>query len=119
MEANDVMSELSRLPERIAGTSCFGEPVTSGDRTVIPVATVSYGFGFGSGGGQSHEGETGSGAGGGGGARTRGIGAIEVSPDGVRIHPLRDETRIAIAGIVMAFVATLIVARTLVKLVRG
>lgn len=119
MESNDVMTELARLPERIAATSCFGDPITSGDRTVIPVATVSYGFGFGSGGGQSHEGETGNGAGGGGGARTRGIGAIEVSPDGVRVHTLRDETRIAMAGIALAFVATIIIARTLVKLVRG
>jgi uncharacterized spore protein YtfJ len=83
----------------------YGEPVTHGDTTVIPVAKVAYGFGAGGGQGPSRRltgapGESPSGeenrtdaqgAGGGGGVRMTPVGALEIGPLGtrfVRFHPM-------------------------------
>ena len=118
----DTITAITHLPDRANASACFGAPVVSGDRTVIPVADITYGFGFGFGGsrgsGPDHA-PAGRGAAGGGGARTRGIAVIEVAPTGVRILPIEDQTSIRMAGIAFASAATAIVARTLLKLIRG
>ncbi len=122
MEPTEAVSELSKMPERTGAQTCFGMPVSSGERTVIPVAEVTYGFGFGwgSGGTEQDEGEDfGSGGGGGGGSRTRGVAVIEVSPDGVAIHPVRDRTAIQLAQFAFVASAITVVSRTLIKLFRG
>lgn len=65
----------------------YGEPVTQGDRTVVPVARVRHRFGggFGSGGGRDGDTEsTGYGGGGGGGVTAEPAGALEVSAEGTR-----------------------------------
>ena len=61
----------------------------------------------------------GSGGGGGGGSRVRGVAVIEVAPDGVRVHPILDQTAVALAGIAFAAAAAAIMSRMLLKLVRG
>jgi uncharacterized spore protein YtfJ len=83
----------------------YGEPVTHGDTTVIPVAKVAYGFGAGGGQGPGRRltrasGESPSseekrpdaqGTGGGGGVRLTPVGALEIGPRGtrfVRVHPM-------------------------------
>ena len=65
MEPPEALNHLAQAPERANASSCFGTPVIAGDRTVIPVAEVTYGvgFGFGAGGGESEE-DSGSGGGG-------------------------------------------------------
>jgi uncharacterized spore protein YtfJ len=76
----------------------LGEPVRTGDRTIIPLACVSYGFGAGSG-PKTESGEPG---GGGGGVSARPAGFIDIGPDGARFVPAHDaKTLIAIlaAGI--------------------
>ena len=114
------LAEVTRIPERATAAACFGTAVSSGDRTVIPVAEVVYGFGVGFGGSEPHElSPGGHGGGGGGGARTRGVAVIEVAPNGVRILPIEDQTSIRMAGIAFASAATAILARTLLKLIRG
>ncbi len=84
----------------------YGEPLEYGETIVIPSAEVLtvMGFGVGSGGGQSDVDESqsvGSGGGGGGGGRTlsRPVAVIVVSPDGVRVEPVVDPTKIALAAI--------------------
>lgn len=123
MQAPEAIRELAQIPERASARACFGEPTTAGERTVIPVAEVMFGFGMGWGGADTRrdqqEQETGGGGGGGGGSRVRGIAVIEVAPDGVRVHSVRDETSIALAAIALASASTAIVARTLTKLIRG
>jgi uncharacterized spore protein YtfJ len=96
---------LQSLAERVSGSasvrSVFGEPVVSGDRTVIPVARVRYGFG---GGGGSHRGEEGTGGGGGGGGVTaRPVGVVEISPEGTRFIPF-DERRAKGMALALGFV---------------
>ncbi len=73
----------------------FGEPISAGDRTVIPVARISYGFG---GGGGSHDGgEARQGGGGGGGGRMSALpaGVVEITSSGTRFMPFLDWRKLA------------------------
>ena len=118
----DTVRELAQIPNRAAASACFGEPTSAGDRIAIPVAEVMYGLGFGWGSGTTTddgEQQSGTGGGGGGGSRVRGVAVVEISPEGVRVHPIRDETAITLAGITFASAALAITARTLQKLLRG
>ena len=73
----------------------YGEPVTQGDTTVIPVAQVAYGFGAGGGGARAKsdsarvvDGQGQSpdafGSGGGGAVRMTPLGVLEIGPNGTR-----------------------------------
>jgi uncharacterized spore protein YtfJ len=93
----------------------FSEPVTQGEYTAITAReiTVGLGFGYGGGGGvgSSETGEHsgvegtagsggsgyGGGGGGGGSAAGRPVAVIEIGPAGVRVEPIVDPTKIAIA----------------------
>jgi uncharacterized spore protein YtfJ len=91
----------------------YGEPATIGDHTVITASEVKVGMGFGFGGGGAPgvegagaEAETegaeavagfGSGGGGGGVSGGRPVAAISVGPNGVRVDPVVDVTKIALA----------------------
>lgn len=83
----------------------FGEPVEQGNTTVIPCAEVflGMGMGVGSGGGGGREDEDnkerGGGGGGGGGSRGRPVAAIIITPDNVRVEPIVDVTKVALAAI--------------------
>jgi uncharacterized spore protein YtfJ len=77
----------------------FGEPITQGERTVIPVARVTANYGFGAGGGEGEREDApnhGSGGGGGGGGRIRAhpIGFIEMSNDSASFVPIVDRGEI-------------------------
>ncbi len=84
----------------------FGDPIREGETTIIPTAEVITGFGFGFGFGRgsdsaeqpSHEGG-GGGGGGGGSVVSRPVAAIVASPEGVRIEPVIDVTKVALAAI--------------------
>lgn len=87
----------------------YGRPVQHGDTTIIPAAeiTVAGGFGVGVGfgdrpdtGEQKHMHEAGgSGGGGGGTTLARPVAVVIVSPDGVRVEPVIDLTKIGLAVI--------------------
>ncbi len=95
--------------------AAFGDPVTAGEQTVIPVAEVSHGMGFGYGAGygegvlpSGEEGREpipstggGSGGGGGGGAFARPVAALIVGPEGVRVEPIVDVTKVVLAFFTM------------------
>jgi uncharacterized spore protein YtfJ len=86
----------------------YGEPIQHDDTMIIPTAEVlcGLGFGVGTGGGtnpeQSSEKPTqGFGSGGGGGGRilSRPVAVVVASPEGVRVEPVLDITKIALAGL--------------------
>ncbi len=85
----------------------FGEPTVAGDKTIIPVAAVTYAFGFGYGGGPERTDErgnpvrTGGGGGGGGQAKARPVAIIEVTAEETRVRPIEDPTRVALAGVAL------------------
>jgi uncharacterized spore protein YtfJ len=74
---------LRRVLDAASGASlCFGEPVGSGDRTVVPVARVRGAGGFGSGRGTDGS----SGNGGGGWLEAQPVGFVEIGPEGARFQ---------------------------------
>jgi uncharacterized spore protein YtfJ len=103
----------------------YGEPVAQGDTLVIPTAEVMVGLGFGIASGYGpaaageHEGRApangggSGGGGGGGGGRTfaRPVALVIMSPDGVKIEPIVDPTKIVLAALATAAFMTAMIAR--------
>ena len=104
---------MERLLAAAQPGAVFGEAVTSGSYTIITASEIAAGggFGFGFGGGESPAGTSGEtpgekqentgggggGIGGGGGSSGRPVAAIVIGPEGVRIEPVVDVTKIALA----------------------
>ena len=108
VESSQETTELiGRLFDVALPDAIFSDPLTKGDYTVILASetTVSMGAGFGGGGGIDTDGEQGSGGGGGGGgyAANRPVAMIEIGPNGVRVEPIIDASKI-----VVTFIASLI-----------
>ncbi len=82
----------------------FGEPVEKGDTLIIPAAEVgsAMGFGLGSGTGEQGTNMKGNGGGGGGWNFSRPVAVIVASPEGVRVEPVLDVTKVAIAAFTTA-----------------
>ena len=90
----------------------YGPPIKEGDTLIIPTAEVLavMGFGVGSGSesapneeGKGHQGYgEGSGGGGGGSVLSRPVAVIIASPEGVRVEPVVDATKIALAALTAA-----------------
>jgi uncharacterized spore protein YtfJ len=66
------------------------------------VAVAGFGVGSGQGIGADRSGGRGGGGGGGGRVLSRAVAAVEVSPRGVRVHPVVDVTKIALAALTAA-----------------
>jgi uncharacterized spore protein YtfJ len=86
----------------------YGEPIQHEDTVIIPTAEVLCVAGFGIGGGSGTDAQKnpekpsqGSGSGGGGGGRilSRPVAIVVASPEGVRVEPVVDITKIALAGL--------------------
>jgi uncharacterized spore protein YtfJ len=99
---------LQKLIETSGTSVVYGRPIKQGEVTIIPAAEVIAGVGFGSGlgFGPFTEGEdspevTGGGEGGGGVGKTfsRPVAIVVVSPEGVRVEPVRDRTKVLLAAI--------------------
>ena len=83
-----------RIKSSATVDTLFGEPRTIGDKTVIPVARVSFGFGAGGGEGVSAapdrngtEAVRGGGGGGGGGVHAQPAGFLVITPEEARFLP--------------------------------
>ncbi len=92
---------LSKLVATARADAVFGQPVVSGDTTVISCSEIAIGMGMGSGSGPVDEkgNPTGGGSGGGGGARGRPVAAIVITKEGVRVEPIFDLTKIVLASL--------------------
>src|SRR4030042_514668 len=86
----------------------YGEPIEHDETMIIPTAEVLCGLGFGVGRGGATSSELGqekpsqgSGSGGGGGGRilSRPVAVVIVNSEGVRVEPVVDITKIALAGL--------------------
>ena len=104
--ASVIENTMEKFLEAASVDHVYGEPVKYGDTVVIPAAEVlsaaGFGYGFGSGSSvEEEEGEGGSGAGGGGGGGgrvlARPVAVIVVSPEGVRVDPVADRTKVLLA----------------------
>jgi uncharacterized spore protein YtfJ len=125
----DAMDLMKKLTEVAQPGSVYGAPLTVGEHTIITAAEVSTGLGFGYGMGNDQsccaddecccaegakEGQetgeepqeagqvsVGSGGGGGGGSSARPVAVIDISEEGVRVEPVVDATKIALAFFTM------------------
>ncbi len=83
----------------------YGLPVEHGDTLIIPAAEVLAVLGFGAGGGGDAEQGRGAGAGGGGRVFSRPAAVVISTPDGVRVEPVYDWTKILMACVAaLAFI---------------
>lgn len=94
---------LHKFLEAASVRAVYGEPETYGDITIIPTAEIvgGLGFGFGRGTGETGKGNA-SGAGGGGGLQSRPVAAVVITPNGVRVEPIVDLTKVWLAGLTTA-----------------
>lgn len=108
----EVKAALEGLISVARADAVFSEPVTSGDYTVITAAEIhagaglGYGLGGGSDSGSAEDSSAASGGmggagGGGGGSRGRPVAVISLGPDGVRVDPIVDPTKIVLAFVTM------------------
>ena len=97
MSSEGVMSDLLATGRVEA---VYGEPVIHGENMVIPAAEVLSAAGYGNGVGG---GEGGAGGGGGGGGRSfsRPVAVVISGPDGVRVEPVVDVTKVALGFFTM------------------
>ena len=99
MKVSKMLSSLgNHLRVGASVRNVYGEPVTAGGRTVIPIARVSYGFGAGGGEGRNPETTADrAGSGGGAGMSARPVGALEITEAGTRFIPFIDPVRLGMA----------------------
>ena len=127
------MELLDRLIAVAQPGAAYGVPIISGDYTLITASEVSLGMGFGYGLGgraapepaapeaaategepQSKEQQPGGlagGAGGGGGAGVRPVAVISIGPQGVRIEPVIDATKVTLAFLTTLGAMSVMLAR--------
>lgn len=91
----------------------YGQPIKNGETLILPTAEIlcAIGFGVGSGSGIQMDGEErnqgegsfgGGGGGGGGRVLSRPVAVVIASPEGVRVEPVIDPTKIALASLTAA-----------------
>ncbi len=84
----------------------YGQEIRNGDTVIIPTAEVMgvLGVGAGTGGGRDEKQNRGGGGGAGGGGRilSRPVAALIIAPDGVRVEPIVDITKIWLGALTAA-----------------
>jgi uncharacterized spore protein YtfJ len=116
-----VLNRVDRVFDAARPDNVFAAPVTVDGRTIIGAAEVLLAMGVGGGGGGSRptaeparpvEGEAfGVGAGGGGAAQARPVAVIIIEPNGVRVEPVVDVTKIGLAALTVVGSALLMFGR--------
>ena len=114
---------LDRFFEALADThqqasvnGVFGAPIESNGKTVIPIASATYGFGLG-GGMAGDEEDSNVGGGGGGGYRVKPIAMAVIDDKGVTIKPIVNDGQIALAGMLTGAWTIFWLGRVLLRLV--
>jgi uncharacterized spore protein YtfJ len=119
MKLEDIFQAIENMRDQASASAVYGEPVTVGEKTIIPIADIKYGFGLGYGEGpaeleEQEDPPSGSqGGGAGGGIAARPVAVLEITADGVTVKPVMDEGRIALAGILTGMWFILWAAMTL------
>lgn len=117
---NKFFATFERAQSSASITNVYGPAVSYGEAVIVPVASVSQffgiGMGIGSSGGPDSPPNTGMGGGGSGRVSARPVAMAEITPDGLDVHPVIDENRALVAGILFAAWTVFWTARTLIKL---
>lgn len=94
--AQETNALLERALEAASPNAVFQEPVVMGDTVVITCCELNVGLGVAYGGGSEGRGRGGVG-GGGGGSMGRPVAVVSIRPDGVKVEPVVDVTKLGIA----------------------
>jgi uncharacterized spore protein YtfJ len=94
-EAHDLVPLLDKVTAAAQPSVVFSQPIEANGYTVITASEVvsTGGFGVGS------DDRGNSGGGGGGFSMARPVASIVIGPDGVKVRPVVDVTKLALAGI--------------------
>ncbi len=116
--AQEANALIERALEAASPNAVFQEPVVIGDTAVITCNELNVGVGVGYGGGSDADRQAGgAGGGGGGGSMGRPVAVISIRPDGVKVEPIIDLTKLGIAA--LSTLIALIMARREVKRTLG
>jgi uncharacterized spore protein YtfJ len=119
---DDLFARLKDLQADASVDAVFGQPVTVGEKVVIPIARVMYGFGLGFGESadqEAGESDGGAGAGGGGGMGARPLGVVEITPDCTRIEPYVNEQAVTLAGILFGAWTIFWISAAVIRIMSG
>ena len=86
MFKENVEALVDRLENLLVSKTIVGDPVVSGDITIIPVMSVGFGFGIGSGEGPDAVKGGGKGSGGGGGGSVRPVALVVIQDGDVKVY---------------------------------
>lgn len=118
IENNEETTELiGKLFDVSNANAVLSDPISEGEYSTVVASElmVSMGAGFGSG---YSEVDGGGGGGGGGFSSARPVAAIEIGPNGVRVEPIVDVTKVGLAaiatigGIILAWTRVLRIAKS-------
>ncbi len=113
---DELFTRLDELQKSANVNAVFGQPVQAGEKTVIPIASVSYGFGLGFGEQEDQDGEVNLGGGGGAGAVAKPLGLVEITPECTRVESIVDEQRVVRGGMLLVAWSIFWVANALVRI---
>lgn len=118
-DIKDLLDVFANVRKDANVNRCFGEPVTTEGRTIIPVAKVSYGFGMGAEQAPSaglERSETQIRGPYGGGASSSPLGVIEVTREEVRVKPTIDAEKVVMMRMLVGIWSVFWVARVLMAI---
>lgn len=78
----------SKLENLVSTKTVVGTPIVSGEITIIPILSASFGFGAGTGEGTEKAGNQGRGAGGAGGAKVEPVAMVVIQNGEVQVYSL-------------------------------
>jgi len=88
---NNLRAMFEHLEEVLSTKTVFGEPIETGETTLIPVLTVTFGLGTGGGTGKAREGDEGGGGGAGVGAKLIPRAIVAITGDQVKVFTIGEK----------------------------
>ena len=119
---DELFVRLEDMQAKASVDAAFGRPVITGDKVVIPIASVSYGFGMGFGeatGQEVQESNGGVGGGEGGGMSARPLGVVEITPERTRVEPIVNEQAVTLAGMLLGAWSIFWVSAAVIRILGG
>jgi uncharacterized spore protein YtfJ len=118
---DELFVRLEDMQAQASVDAVYGQPVTVGEKVVIPMASVAYGFGLGFGEGTDPAAGESGGAGGGegGGMGARPLGVIEITPEHTRVEPYVNEQAVTLAGMVLGAWSIFWVTAAVIRIMGG
>ena len=113
---DELFTRLDELQKSANVNAVFGQPVQVGEKTIIPIASVTYAFGLGFGEQEEQANEANVGGGGGAGAMAKPLGLAEITPESTHVETVVDEQRVIRAGMLLGAWSVFWIANALIRI---